>query len=346
MKDITFFSDYVSGACPEIMSALMEENRNSGMPYGQDETTSRAANRIKKFFGTKANIFFVSGGTQANTIAMASMLGRLESIITTDKSHVAIHEAGAIEAIGNKVHTARTMNGKLTPKDIQVALNQANGVHMVSPKVVVISQPTERGVIYSDYEIQEIGEICRHNELYLYIDGSRLGNALASKDASLSHKTLEKYCDILCLGGTKNGALYGEALVVFSEALVRKFDGHVKQRGALLSKSRFIAAQFEAFFDDNNVYMGNAKKSNEMALKLMYGIRDLGLIETQMVQTNQVFVKMPNSVLESMFEAYELQKWQDISTIDAEVRLMTGWNTCESDVEKFLGVLKENMIKK
>ena len=346
MKILNFYADYVDGVSPEIMSALQEESGRKDFAYGEDLSSADAVKKMQKAFGTTAEIFFVPGGTQANKIALASMLGRVNSIIAADKTHILNHEAGAIESLGNKIHSVKSMNGKLKAKDIQRIVEENQGPHMVVPKVVAISQPTERGVIYSSVELQEIGEACRENDLYLFIDGSRLGNALMSKDATMTSKDLAKYCDILCIGGTKNGAMYGEALMVFNEAIAKTFKWHIKQNGALLAKSRFIGAQFGEFFSASSLYMENAKHANEMAQGLMIGLREFGLVETEMVQTNQLFVKMPKMVFENLSNSYELKKWQDISPDDVEVRLVTSWNTNEEDVSDLIKSLSKTLQDK
>lgn len=344
MKKLIFLSDYVDGVSPEIMIAMQKENGKKDFAYGCDETTTLAKKKIRKIFGESiADIFFVSGGTQANTIALSAMTGRADSIIAASTSHISNHEAGSIEALGNKIHIINSLNGKINGRQIQKIVDSHKDVHMVKPKVVAISQPTERGVIYSSEELREVGEVCRLNELYLFVDGSRLANAMVSKDATVAVKDLEKYCDVLCVGGTKNGAMCAEALLVFNSEISILMPWMIKQRGAMLSKSRFMAAQFLELFNSDGLFFKNARNANEMAVRLINGLKSVGLYETQTVQTNQVFVNMPSHLFDFVSSKYELQKWSDLGPKSVEVRLVTSWNDNESDVDEFLKIVKDGV---
>lgn len=339
-----FFNDYSEGAHPQILEALSQTNLSQETGYGNDSFCKEAVQILKDKIGNSdADIHFVSGGTQANLIALSSMLKPYESVIAPISGHIAIHEAGAIEATGHKINTVQSKDGKLSAEDIKKVLSEHTDEHMVKPKVVFISQATEVGTIYKKKELEAISKCCRENSLYLYMDGARLGSALASSEADITMPELSKLVDMFYIGGTKNGALLGEAIVINNQVLKENFRYHLKQKGALLAKGRILGIQFAELFRDN-LYFDLAKHANAMAGKLSDGIRKQGYKFLSESSTNQIFPILPNSVIEKLNANYGFYVWSKIDTNNSAIRLVTSWTTEESAVNEFLSNL--NKIRK
>ena len=261
----SFFNDYSEGAHPNILKALEETNLVQEMGYGEDRFSIQAANLIKNEIGNQnAAIHFVSGGTQANLIILASLLKPYESIISATSGHINTHEAGAVEATGHKINSVESLDGKVKPDQIEELVKLHEDEHMVKPRVVFISNSTEVGTIYSKRELGEIAEVCQQSGLHLFLDGARLGSALASPSNDLSLAQVTKLVDVYYIGGTKNGTLLGEAIVISNPKLQENFRRHLKQRGALLAKGRVLSVQFIELFKDD-LYWKLAKHANELA---------------------------------------------------------------------------------
>ncbi len=334
-----FFNDYSEGAHPDILKVLQESNVSQEIGYGEDSLCKKAADLIKKELkNDKVEIHFVAGGTQANLVVLASLLKPYESVISAETGHINVHEAGAIEATGHRINSVKAKDGKLTIEDIQSVLDVNPDEHTVKPKVVFISQTTEVGTIYSKSEITKISRFCKENGLYLYLDGARLGSALASVNNDLSLSQVATLVDAFYIGGTKNGALLGEAIVICNPDLQKDFRYHLKQRGALLAKGRIIAAQFLALFQ-NNLYFKNGEYANKMAKKLADGIKSQGYRFLAESSTNQIFPILPNSVIEKIKKNYGFYVWSKIDSKTSAIRLVTSWSTKESAVDQFLADL-------
>ena len=246
-----FFDDYSEGAHPRVLELLAANNLAQESGYGEDSLSRRGVELLRAAIDNPdADIHFVSGGTQANLIALASMLRPYESVIAASTAHIHVHETGAVEATGHKINLVAGHDGKLLPDHVREVVAQHADEHMVVPRVVFISQSTEAGTLYRKAELEALSRTCRELGLYLYLDGARLGCALASDASDLSLPELATLVDMFYLGGTKNGALLGEAIVIVNPAVREKFRYHLKQRGALLAKGRVIGAQFVALFEE------------------------------------------------------------------------------------------------
>ena len=339
----SFFDDYSEGAHPQILEALNRTNLSQDTGYGNDSFCQEAVSVLKNKIGNPdADIHFVSGGTQANLIALSAMLRPYESVIAPISGHITIHEAGAIEATGHKINTILTTNGKLSSEDIQNVVDAHTDEHMVKPRAVFISQATEVGTIYKKDELEAISRVCRKNSLYLYLDGARLGSALTSSEADITLSELSKLVDIFYIGGTKNGALLGEAIVINNSKLKENFRYYLKQKGALLAKGRVLGIQFVELFK-GDLYFDLAKHTNVMAGKLTEGIKKQGYKFLSESSTNQIFPIFPNSVIEKLKSSYGFYVWSKIDTNSSAIRLVTSWATKESAVDDFLADL--NKIK-
>lgn len=337
---ILFFDDYSEGAHPRILEALGRTNFQQERGYGEDFFTQEATRLIReKIKKPEAAVHFVSTGTQANLISIASLLKPYESVIATNEGHIATHETGAIEATGHKVNTVPCIAGKMTPEAIEKIVLEHINEHMVQPRVVYISQATEVGTIYSKQELQNIYRTCQEHQLYLYIDGARIGHAVMSKDADFNLEDISSCCDFFYIGGTKNGALLGEAIVIINPDLQKHFRYHMKQRGALMAKTRTMTISFIEFFKDD-LYFENAHHANEMAQKLAKGIEASGYQLSQPASTNQIFPIFPNKVVEQLQKTYGFYVWSKAATVHHSViRLVTSWATKEEAVNAFLNDL-------
>ncbi|OHE77752.1 MAG: threonine aldolase [Verrucomicrobia bacterium RIFCSPHIGHO2_12_FULL_41_10] len=341
-----FLNDYSEGAHPNILDALSRTNLQQERGYGTDSFAQEAEFLIKeKINKPEAKVHFVSSGTQANLISLACMLKSYESVIAAESGHIAVHEAGAIEATGHKVNVVTGVSGKVTTEAVMELLALHTDEHMVKPRVVYISQSTELGTIYSKQELQNLHEFCREKGLYLFLDGARLGHALMAKEADFNLQDIANCCDVFTIGGTKNGALLGEAIVIVNRNFQENFRYHLKQRGALLAKGRVVAIQFIELFKKNFescLYFANAQHANFMAEKLAAGIRVCGYEFLYPLTTNQIFPIFPNKLIEIVETHYGFYVWSKIPAMPdhSAVRLVTSWATTGDAVEAFLQDLK------
>lgn len=336
-----FFDDYSEGAHPRIIAALANNNLQQDRGYGADAFTTEAQDLIRAATGQpEAAIHFVATGTQANIVCLASMLKPYESVIAENNGHIYVHETGAIEATGHKVICVAGEQGKLTVAAIQSVLDQHDGdQQMVKPKVVYISQPTELGTMYSLAEIQTLYKLCQQQDLFFYIDGARLGHALASHAADFNLTELAAHCDMFYIGGTKNGALMGEAIVIVNPLLQKDFIYHLRQRGALLAKARSVSVQFAELFRDN-LYAENATHANRMAQQLVAGLHQLNLPLLHETSANQLFPVLPDALIAQLKTRYGFYVWCKAQVPGHSViRLVTSWATPEAAVAEFLQTL-------
>ena len=341
-KKYSFKNDYAEGSHPNILQALMNINQNQEGDYSLDRFSFEAEEIIKKDIikNPNADIHFVSGGTQANLIVISSILKPYESVISASTAHIHIHEAGAIEATGHKINTIDTDNGKLYPEQIKKILDFHEDEHMVKPKLVFISNTTEIGTVYKKQELIAISQFCKENNLYLYLDGARLGTALSSNENDLTMKDLSSLVDIFYIGGTKNGALLGEAIVINNDNLKENFRFYLKQRGALLAKGRIIGIQFLELFKDN-LYFDLGMHANKMAMKIADEVKNLGYDFLVTPASNQLFPILPNSLIEKLEKKYIFYVWKKIENEKKSIiRLVTSWATKEEFVDRFISDLK------
>ena len=338
---ISLQNDYSEGAHPSILTLLTQTNLEQSAGYGEDAYCLQAASYIKQYLqAPQAAIHFVSGGTQSNTVIIKSMLRPHEAVIAAQSGHIAVHETGAIEATGHKVITMPVANnGKLTPDAVRAAVSSHTDEHMVKPRMVYISQTTEIGSVYSVAELRALRACCDELGLYLHIDGARLGAALAA-NSELSLAIIAEVADVFYIGGTKNGALLGEAIVIVNPDLQADFRYGMKQHGALLAKGRILGVQFVGLFAEN-VFFECAAHAHEQAMVLAQGLRDLGCGFLTEPQSNQIFPILPNTVITALLEQFAFYHWQDINDTDSAVRLVTSWATEPDNVKAFLRVAAE-----
>lgn len=336
----SFKNDYSEGAHPRILEVLNETNLKQETGYGEDTYSLEAVEKIRKTLKSpNSDIHFISGGTQANIVALASMLKPYESVIAAQTAHINVHEAGGIEAAGHKINTIPTEDGKLRPEMMSDLVELHEDEHMVKPRVVFISNSTEIGTHYSKAELQALREFCTKYQLYLYIDGARIGSALTVENSDLTFPDITEFADMFYIGGTKNGALLGEAIVITNDELKPEFRRHIKQRGGLLAKGRVIGIQFRELFTDD-LYLELAKHANTMAQKLSQGIREQGHDFMTDSHTNQIFPILPDRVIKALETDYGFYVWEKARDDTSAIRLVTSWATKEENVNKFLGDLE------
>ncbi|MDR3541600.1 MAG: aminotransferase class I/II-fold pyridoxal phosphate-dependent enzyme [Desulfosporosinus sp.] len=336
----SFKNDYSEGAHPRILNALLETNFEQTEGYGEDYYTLTAIELLKQKIGRNdIDIHLLSGGTQTNLTAIAAFLRPHEAAISANTGHILVHETGAIEATGHKIISIDVSDGKLNCSHLQTALDSHTDEHMVKPKLVYISNPTEIGTIYSKDELEQISLFCRENQLFLFMDGARLGSALSSAENDLELSNLAKLVDAFYIGGTKNGALLGEALVICCDPLKEDFRFHMKQKGALLAKGRLLGIQFVELFRDN-LYFDLAKHSNVMAGLLRNEISKAGFRFLVNSPSNQLFPIFPNGLIKELQKNYSFIIWSKLDADNSAVRLVTSWATKEEAVLAFIKDMK------
>ena len=336
---IRFTNDYSEGCHPSILEALTAANTAGNPGYSTDAHAAHARALIRDAVGRPdADVHFLVGGTQTNATAIAAFLRPYQAVIAATSAHVCVHETGAIEATGHKCVACPAVDGKLTPDAVRAAVAAHPDEHMVQPKLVYISQTTEIGTLYTLAEVEALRAVCDELGLYLYLDGARLAAGLAAGGPSLPE--LGRLCDAFYIGGTKNGALFGEALVILNDALKPDFRYNIKQRGGMLAKGWLLGIQFEQLFAEPGRYTALAAHANAMALRLKEGIAALGYPFFCDSVTNQQFPIFPDGVV----KALELDFGFEFSSKpDAEhtcIRLVTSWATPEANVDAFLAALK------
>lgn len=336
----SFKCDYSEGAHLQILEALTRTNLEQTDGYGEDDHCSRAGEAIKKNIGRDdIDVHFLMGGTQTNFTAISAFLRPHEAVISASTGHICVHETGAIEATGHKILSHKSEDGKLKPSHIQASLDEHEDEHMAKPKLVYISNSTEIGSIYKKSELQLLSQICRKNKLYLYMDGARLGSALTSYESDLTLSDIASLVDAFYIGGTKNGALLGEALIICKDELKEEFRYHMKQKGALMAKGRILGIQFEELFK-NNLYFDLAEHANRMSSILRDGIIALGYKFLTHSPSNQIFPIFPNHLIEKLERKYSFYSWRKVDENHSAIRLVTSWATEDTYVYNFLDDLK------
>lgn len=330
----SFMNDYSEGAHPRILELLIQSNLEQNAGYGEDQHTAKAKEYIKNRIGKEnIDIHFIPGGTQANLVAISSFLRPHQCVIAADTGHINVHETGAIEATGHKVVAMPSVDGKLTLEAIQAALDHHIDEHMVQPKMVYISNSTELGTIYSKAELSAISDICKRNNLILYLDGARLGSALTCRENDLTLEDMANLVDAFYIGGTKNGALLGEALVICREDLKEDFRYLIKQRGALMAKGFVVGIQFEALFKDN-LFFELGKHANDMAEQIADFLKEKGYSFYAPPCTNQLFPIFPNKILEKLSKEFVYSIQTKVDDDHTAVRFVTSWATTQEGVDQ------------
>lgn len=340
---IRFDSDYTEGCHPRVLAALTETNMEQTPGYGTDEHCERARRMIRAACGAPdADVHFLVGGTQTNTAVIASVLRPTEGVLCPETGHINCHETGAIEATGHKVLALPHENGKIRAQQLRAEVERLRGdecyEHIVQPGMVYISQPTEFGTLYSKTELTELFAVCREFELPLFIDGARLGYALAT-DSDLTLCDYAQLCDVFYIGGTKVGLLFGEAVVVCNAALKKDFRNMMKQRGGLLAKGRLLGVQFETMFEDG-LYLECGRVAVEAAAQIRRALLKKKLPLAFDSPTNQLFVELTRKQQAALAENFALGKW-DVTGGDTDVlRICTSWATTQEQTDALIAAIR------
>lgn len=331
---ISFRNDYSEGAHPRLLQALAQASAEQNAGYGTDRHTARAVALIRSAVAqAQADVHLLVGGTQTNLTAIAAFLRPHQAVIAVEAGHIATHETGAIEATGHKVLTVPALHDKLTPALIQPLLDVHGNEHMVQPRLVYISNSTESGTIYSRAELEALSRFCRAHELLLYLDGARLGAALTAEGNDLDLPTIAALTDAFYIGGTKNGALLGEALVIVTPALQADFRYLIKQRGALLAKGMLLGSQFATLFEDG-LFFELAAHANAMAQCLRAGLLAAGAQFTSDSPTNQQFIVVSAQQAERLAQRYDFERWETRGDGRLVIRFVTSWATTAGAVDR------------
>lgn len=334
---LSFENDYIAGAHPSIIESLSKTNFERLSGYGNDMYCARAKEKIKTACGlSDADIFFLVGGTITNQTVITAMLAPFEGVISADSGHINVHEAGAVEFSGHKVLTLPQYEGKIRPVDLEGYLkafySDENNEHMVFPGMVYISHPTEYGTLYTKTELEEISSVCKEYKISLFMDGARLGYGLMSYESDLTLKDIADLCDVFYIGGTKVGALCGEAVVFTKNNAPKHFFSTVKQQGALLAKGRLLGIQFDTLFTDD-LYFKISRHAIDMAQLLKKAFLDKGYKLYVDSPTNQQFVILDNQKLAELKEKVAYTFWQPLDDSHSIVRFTTSWATMPEDIK-------------
>lgn len=340
---ISFESDYTLGAHPKIIERLTETNEETVVSYGGDKYTENAKEKIKKACQCdNAEVFLLTGGTQTNTIVIRTMLQQWQGVLAAETGHVAAHEAGAIEYTGHKVLTIPQHNGKVSADEFEAYLkgfyDDANHEHMVFPGMLYISHPTEYGTLYSKAELEQLSEVCHKYDIPLYLDGARLGYGLMSKQTDITLADIAELCDVFYIGGTKVGALCGEAVVFTKKNMPKQFMTMVKQHGALLAKGRLLGVQFDTLFTDD-LYFKISQHAIDMAERLKEIIKEKGYKFYLESPTNQQFVILENAKMKELEKKVGMGFWEQLDDNHTVVRFATSWYTKAENVEALKDIL-------
>ena len=335
---IYFNCDYTEGCHPNILKRLCETTMMQTVGYGEDEICDLARAKIRKACGREdVDVHFLVGGTQTNATVIAAILRPHQGALSADTGHINVHETGAVEATGHKVlPLPSTPDGKITAEQVENAylahVNDASFEHMVQPKLVYISLPTENGGLYSKAELTALHDVCTRCGLYLFIDGARLGYGLTAPENDVTLADLCALSDVFYIGGTKVGALFGEAVVITNPALKTDFRYHIKQRGGMLAKGRLLGIQFDELFTDD-LYFKISEKAVRQAKRIAKACEDAGCAFFAPSPTNQQFPIFPDTALEKLAEKYKYSYWARVDETHSAVRLCTSWATTDENVD-------------
>lgn len=340
---IYFDTDYMSGAHPEVMESLIRTNSLQTPGYGTDEYTARAKELVLEACGTPdARVYFLVGGTQTNSTVIDGVLARHEGVLSAESGHINVHESGAIEATGHKVLVLPSYDGKVKADDVKNYIDTFYSddtyEHMVAPGMLYISFPTEYGTVYSLKELEDISGVCRKAGIPLFIDGARLGYGLAAEGGDVTLNDIARLSDVFYIGGTKNGALFGEAVVVSNPHLLKNFMPLVKQHGALLAKGRLLGVQFKTLFTDG-LYDRISRDCVRRAVRLKNIFVAAGYEVEVDSPTNQQFFRLPNAVVDGLKKEVSFEMWGPRGETESVVRFVTGWSTTDEDIDRLEAVL-------
>lgn len=337
---IHFDSDYMAGALPEIMQALCATNQEETVGYGFDDHTSNAKKLIcNACRNDDLQVHFLVGGTQTNKTVIDTLLDRFEGVMAAETGHINVHESGAIENSGHKVIALPSYDGKVKAKDVAEYLENFYAdetyEHMVAPGTLYISFPTEYGTLYSLSELEDLSKICHKWNKALYIDGARLGYGLVAENNDVTLADLARLSDVFYIGGTKQGALFGEAVVISNKERFKHFTTMIKMHGALLAKGRLLGLQFETLFTDN-LYLKAAEHAVRLAIKLRDGFAENGFKPYINSPTNQQFFKLPNETIDNLAKIATFEYWGPRGETNSIVRFVCSWATREENVDMLL----------
>ena len=332
-----FENDYTEGACSAVLEALIRTNDEKLAPYGNDRYSLSAKEKIRRICDApEADVYFLTGGTQTNKTVIAAMLQSYEGVIAAETGHIACHEAGAVELSGHKVITLPHRDGKLDAQPLSAYLETFYGdeshEHMVFPGMVYISHPTEGGTLYTKAELTEMYETCRKYGLPLFIDGARLGYGLTSDSSDMTLPEIARLCDVFYIGGTKIGALFGEAIVIMNPALKKDFRYMMKQRGGMMAKGRLLGIQFDVLFTDD-LYLKIARHANEMAYQVREIFRSNGYQMLFESDTNQQYPIMSDEELAIIGQNFGYEYWTRVDETHSGVRFCSSWATTQENVD-------------
>ena len=338
-----FDCDYMEGAHPEVMRRLVETNFEQTPGYGCDPHTEKARELIRQACGAPgAEVYLLVGGTQTNATVIDGLLRRHEGVLAAESGHINVHEAGAIEAAGHKVLVLPQHDGKVRAADVEQYVDDfyrdETWPHMVAPGMLYISHPTEFGTLYTRDELEELHAVCRRRSIPLYLDGARLGYALAADENGLTLRDIARLCDVFYIGGTKVGALFGEAVVVTRPELLPHFFTLVKQHGALLAKGRLLGIQFETLFTEG-LYLRIARQAITTARKLKAAFLAKGYRLYIDSPTNQQFFVLPNGEIDRLSRHATFELWGPRGERESVVRFVTSWATEERQVDELINLL-------
>lgn len=334
----SFASDNNSGVHPDILKSLQDANQDHAIGYGDDPWTQRVEELFKKHFGRQSSVYLTFNGTGSNVIALQAVTQPYHAIYCSQTAHILVDECGApVKSTGCQLVAIPSPDGKLTPERVQPYIKGVGDPHHSQPRVIYLSQCTELGTVYSIEELKALTDFAHRHQMYVHMDGARLANAAVQLNCSLQAMTADCGIDILSFGGTKNGMMMGEAVVLFRPELADRMRFIRKQSAQLASKMRYLSCQFEAYFS-NDLWLKNAQHANRMAEKLAAGLREYKEIHfTQPVQSNALFLQMPDAWIKHLRQRYVFYDW---NAAIGEVRLVTSFDTTESDVDDLLAFLR------
>ncbi|KGP77642.1 MULTISPECIES: threonine aldolase family protein [unclassified Paenibacillus] len=346
---IRFECDYNEGAHERILQRLISTNMEQTSGYGTDPHCDRARSLIRQACeNEQADVHFLVGGTQTNTTVIASTLRPYQGVIAATSGHIAVHETGAIEATGHKVITVPSDDGKITPDQVKAVydahVNDGSPEHCVQPGMVYISQPTENGTMYSKAELQALFDVSSQCGLPFFIDGARLGYALASRNCDMTLADLARLCDVFYIGGTKIGALMGEAVVILNDKLKPDFRYMIKQKGGLLAKGRLLGIQFETLFEDG-LYLEISQHAVDMAMLIHDSLVEQGISFLYDSPTNQQFPILPDDLLQDLRHRYSFTFWEKVDDTHSVVRFCTSWATQRENVDSLIRGISQGLNK-
>ena len=338
---LSFRNDYSEGAHPQVLQALVQANLNHSPGYGTDDDCRRAADTIRDLCAApQAQVHFLVGGTQANKTAIGAFLRPYEAVLAAHTGHICVHETGAIEHNGHKILSIPAPDGKLTPALLLPEVRRHCDEHMVLPRLVYLSNTTEIGTVYTKKELEDLHGFCQEHGLLLYCDGARLGSALTVDGADTTFADYARLCDAFTIGGTKNGLLFGEAMVLVNPALFPHFRFAMKQQGAVLAKGWLLGLQFQTILEEGR-YLSIARHANEMAALLRKGLADLQVPFLSNSPSNQLFPILPASAVKELEKSCAFEVQREMEDGSLAIRFVTSWATQEADVAALLSLLKE-----